>query len=126
MDDFMFLADSYDATLLLRRHVDSLLARLGLPGIPKKGIWTPTQVRDQIVLTIDFDRGEFRAPQDKLHVLAKQAYALLGRDASKARQLAAFAGKAHFFYLAIAPARFFLRDLHNFPATRCVGEDASD
>jgi hypothetical protein len=34
------------------------------------------------------------------------------------RQLAAFAGKAQFLYLAIAPARFFLRELHNVLATR--------
>jgi hypothetical protein len=64
----------------------------------------------------------FRAPPAKLHQLAKHASALLGRAASNARwlptrQLAAFAGKAQFLYLAITSA-FFLRELHNVLATR--------
>jgi hypothetical protein len=65
----------------------------------------------------------FRAPPDKLRHLAQQASSLLGQAASNARwlparKLAAFAGKAHFLYVAIAPARFFLRELHNVFATR--------
>jgi hypothetical protein len=48
---------------------------------------------------------------------------MLARAASKARwlptrQLATFAGKAQFLYLAIAPARFFLREMHNVLARR--------
>jgi hypothetical protein len=65
----------------------------------------------------------FRAPSAKLQQLAQHASSLLGRAASNARwlptrQLAAFAGKARFFYLAIALARFFLRELHNVLPTR--------
>eukprot|EP00873_Tetraselmis_striata_P016676 jgi/Tetstr1/436940/TSEL_025712.t1 len=64
-----------------------------------------------------FARGEFRAPEEKLIALAKAARSLLGCAASDrrwlpARQLASFAGKALFVYLAIAPARVFLRELH--------------
>jgi hypothetical protein len=60
----------------------------------------------------------FRAPPAKLHQLAQQTSSLLARAASNARwlptrQLAAFARKAQFLYLAIAPARFFLREMHN-------------
>jgi hypothetical protein len=62
MDDFVFLADSCDAALLLRQRADSLLSRLGLLHNPKKGILTPTQVGDHLGLTIDFDRSEIRAP----------------------------------------------------------------
>jgi hypothetical protein len=72
MDDFRFLADSYDATVLLRQLVDSLVARLGLLRNPQKGLWTPTQVGYHLGLTIDFNRGEFCAPQDKLHVIAQE------------------------------------------------------
>jgi hypothetical protein len=51
-----------------------------------------------------------------------QASSLLARATSDvrwlpARQLAAFAAKAQFIYLAIAPARFFLRELHLVLAT---------
>jgi hypothetical protein len=42
MDDFLFLADSYNAALLLRQRIDALLAQLGLTCNPKKGVWTPT------------------------------------------------------------------------------------
>jgi hypothetical protein len=67
----------------------------------------------------------FRAAPDKLRQLAQQASSLLGQAASKAhwlpaRHLVAFAGKAQFLYLAIAPARLFLRELHKVLATRSV------
>jgi hypothetical protein len=80
-------------------------------------------VGNHLGLTIDLMKGEFRAPNDKLQALSKQASALLGRAAPTARwlparQLAAFAGKAQFLYLAIAPARFFLRELNCVMAIR--------
>jgi hypothetical protein len=123
MDDFLFLADSHDDALLLRQRVQALLDSLGLQRNPQKGVWTPTQVGDHLGLTVDLQLGEFRAPPAKLQHLARQASSLLGRAASNARwlptrQQAAFAGKAHFLYLAIAPARFFLPELHNVLATR--------
>jgi hypothetical protein len=123
MDDFLFLADSYEDALLLRQRVHALLDSLGLQRNPKKGVWTPTQVSDHLGLTVDFQRGMFRALPAKLQQLAQHASSLLCRAASNARwlptrQLAAFAGKAQFLYLAIAPARFFLRELHNVLATR--------
>jgi len=123
MDDFLFMASSYDAALLLRDRIETLLNRLGLQRNPDKGLWQPTQVGTHLGMTVDLLKGEFRAPIDKLQALAKQASALLGRAATSARwlparQLAAFAGKAQFLYLAIAPARFFLRELHCVLATR--------
>jgi hypothetical protein len=114
MDDFLFLADSYHDALLLRQRVEAMLNCLGLHRNPKKDVWTPTQVGDHLGLTVDLQLGMFRAPPVKRHQLAQHASSLLGRAASNARrlptrQLAAFAGKAPFLYLAIAPARFFLR-----------------
>jgi hypothetical protein len=86
-------------------------------------MWQPTHVGTHLGMTVNLLNGEFRAPTDKLQALAKQASALLGRAATTARwlaarQLAAFGGKAQFHYLAIAPARFFLRELHCVLATR--------
>jgi hypothetical protein len=123
IDDFIFLADSYDAALLLQQRVDSLLERLGLLRNPTKGVWTPTQVGDHLGLIVDLKRGKFRAPPDKLRQLAQQPSPLLGRAASNARwlpsrQVAAFARKPQFLHHAIAPARFSLRELHNVLATR--------
>jgi hypothetical protein len=123
MDDFLFLVDSYNAALLLRQRVEALLEQLGLQRNPRKGVWTPTQVGDHLGLTVDLARGMFRAPPDKVRHLAQHASSLLGRAASNARwlparQLAAFVRKAQFLYLAIAPARFFLREMHNVLSTR--------
>jgi hypothetical protein len=131
MDDFLFLADSYNAALLLRQRVEALLEQLGLQRNPKKSLWTPTQFGDHLGFIVDLNLGIFRAPLDKLCQLAQHASSLLGRAASKvrwrpARQLAAFDVKVKFLYLAIAPARFFLREVHNVLATRtCLGGGAS-
>eukprot|EP00873_Tetraselmis_striata_P038373 jgi/Tetstr1/458637/TSEL_004341.t1 len=127
MDDFLFLADSREAALGLRVRLNTLLDRLGLLRNPNKGVWEPTQVGPHLGLIVDLYRGEFRAPEEKLIALAKAASSLLGRAASNkrwlpARQLASFAGKVQFLYLAITPARFFLRELHCVLATRqCWG-----
>jgi hypothetical protein len=123
MTDFMFMAHLREAALILRDCVEALLHRLGLHRKPKKGMWEPTQVGDHLGLTIDLLSGEFRAPVDKLQALAKHDSTLLGHAATTARwlpakQLAAFAVKAQFLYLAIAPARFFLRELHSVVGTR--------
>jgi hypothetical protein len=50
MDDFMFMAHSREASLLLRDRVEALLHRLGLRRNHKKGLWEPTQVADHLGL----------------------------------------------------------------------------
>eukprot|EP00873_Tetraselmis_striata_P009740 jgi/Tetstr1/430004/TSEL_019865.t1 len=122
-DDFLFLADSREAALELRVRLNTSLDRLGMLRNPNKGVWEPTQVGPHQGLIVDLQRGEFRAPEEKLIALARVARSLLGRAASDkrrlpARQLASFAGKAQFMYLAITPARFLLRELHCVLATR--------
>jgi hypothetical protein len=57
MDDFLFMANSREAALLLRDR--------------NKGLWEPTQVGDHLGLTIDLPSIEFRAPVDKLQALSK-------------------------------------------------------
>jgi hypothetical protein len=66
MDDFLFLADSYQDALLLRQRVEALLDSLGLQHNPKKGVWTPTQVGDRLGLTVDLQLGMYCAPPAKL------------------------------------------------------------
>eukprot|EP00873_Tetraselmis_striata_P001604 jgi/Tetstr1/421868/TSEL_012768.t1 len=90
---------------------------------PTSGTGTLCFAGPHLGLIVDLQRGEFRAPEEKLIALAKVARSLLGRAASDkrwlpTRQLASFAGKAQFLYLAITPARFFLRELHCVLATR--------
>jgi hypothetical protein len=85
MDDFMSMAHSREAALLLRDRVEALLHRLGHQRNPKKCMWEPTHVGDHLGLTIDLLNDEFQAPVDKLQALSKHASALLGRVASTAR-----------------------------------------
>jgi hypothetical protein len=131
MDDFIFLAASYHDALVLRERIEALLDRLGLQRNPKKGIWTPTQVGDHLGLTVDLQLGMFHSPPSKLHQLAQHASSLLGRAASNARrlptrQLAAFAGKAQFLYLAIAPHASFCANYTTCWPHALAGGDASD
>eukprot|EP00873_Tetraselmis_striata_P017361 jgi/Tetstr1/437625/TSEL_026292.t1 len=63
MDDYLFLADSRQATLELRVRLNTLLDRLGLPRNPNKGVWEPTQVGPHLGLIVDLQRGEFCAPR---------------------------------------------------------------
>jgi hypothetical protein len=128
MDDFMFMASSYEAALLLRDRIETLLHRLGLQRNPDKGLWQPTKVGNHLGLTVDLLNGEYRAPTDKLQALTKQASVLLGRAATTARwlparQLAAFVGEEKFLYLAIAPAVPFFA---NYTACWLLGRDGAD
>jgi hypothetical protein len=75
-------------------------------------------VGDRLGLTIDLEKGKFRAHIEKLHAISKQASALLGRAGCNAlwlpaKQVASFVVKSRFLYFAIAPARFILRELHS-------------
>jgi hypothetical protein len=55
MNDFLFLAKTYEAALLLRHRVESMFTRLGLFRNPKKGIWTPIQIGDHLGLIVDVE-----------------------------------------------------------------------
>jgi hypothetical protein len=117
VDDFLFLASSLAAALLLRARVESLLTSLGLQRNAKKGEWEPTQSLTHLGMRVDLKLGLFIAPAEKLLQIAAQAKSLLGRAARNrrflpAKALAALAGKAQFLYLAIPVARFYLRELH--------------
>ena len=117
VDDFLFLASSLAAALLLRARVESLLTSLCLQRNPKKGEWEPTQSLTHLGMRVDLKLGLFIAPVEKLLQIAAQAKSLLGRAARNrrflpAKALAALEGKAQFLYLAIPVARFYLRELH--------------
>jgi hypothetical protein len=53
MDNFMLMAHSREASLLLRGRVEELLHRLGLQRSPKTGLWELRSVGDHLGLTID-------------------------------------------------------------------------
>ena len=123
MDDYLFLCSTREEALELRERVDELLMQLGLARNPAKGQWEPVQVITHLGLEIDSRSFELRAPAEKLEGISRMAHGILSQAARSkrwvpARSLAALAGKCQFLYLAIAPARFYLRELHNVLSTK--------
>ena len=121
MDDYLFLCGTREEALELRERVENLLQKLGLARNPEKGQWEPVQTLTHLGLEIDTTTYELRAPADKLTNISRLAHdqkPARNRRWVPAKVLAAFAGKCQFLYMAIAPARFYLRELHNVVATK--------
>lgn len=123
VDDFLVVCSSVEEALQQRAFIDNLLQRLGLVRAPGKGQWEPVQTLTHLGLTVDTRLGLFIAPDKKLTALANLARQLLNTANAAARRvparlLAQLAGKAQFLYLAIPPARFYLRELHDVLGTK--------
>jgi hypothetical protein len=123
VDDFLVVASTEEEALQQRDFIEGLLHRLGLIRAPTKGQWEPVQTLTHLGLTIDTRLGQFVAPSTKLASLSSLAKQLLHTANAQARQvparlLAQLAGKAQFLYLAIPPARFYLRELHDVLKTK--------
>ena len=123
VDDFALFEDSFASAVTRRDSTFELLDSLGLEIHPIKGYHTPVQVGIHLGLTVDFEKGQFRAPAQKLASISKLATQLLCSAAARRRQvsvraLATLGGKAQFLYLAIPAARFYLRELHNVVQSR--------
>lgn len=123
VDDFAAFRESFLSACLMRDRIFTTLDDLGLEIHPTKGFHEPVQVGEHLGLIVDSQQGEFRAPEAKLSALSSLAKTLLfkasaGRRWLPAKMLARFAGKAQFLYLAIPPARFYLRELHDVLAAK--------
>eukprot|EP00873_Tetraselmis_striata_P003446 jgi/Tetstr1/423710/TSEL_014344.t1 len=124
MDDFLFLARTQAEAIWQRDYIERHLSGFGLLRNPNKGVWEPTQKLVHLGLEIDTSGSPtLRAPAEKLASIARAAKRLIQRAKRdrrwlSARELAALAGKCQFLYLAIAPARFYLRELHDVLKTR--------
>eukprot|EP00873_Tetraselmis_striata_P020345 jgi/Tetstr1/440609/TSEL_028920.t1 len=124
MDDFLFLARTQAEAIWQRDYIERHLSGFGLLRNPNKGVWEPTQKLVHLGLEIDTSGSPtLRAPAEKLASIARAAKRLIQRAKRDrrwlpARDLAALAGKCQFLYLAIAPARFYLRELHDVLKTR--------
>ena len=103
---------------MYRHRVATLLHRLGIRRHPEKGHWEPSQVIDHLGLQVDSLRGLFLVTPPRVEKIRAQAAALLAQATSRARvvptrSVASFTGLCQSVYLAVAPARFFLRALHS-------------
>ena len=118
VDDFAVFANSFDEAQQRRDQVFTLLHDLGLSVHETKGHHTPVQVGEHLGMTLDFEKGEFRAPPKKLEDIASLAKQILYRAAAHRRwisvkTLASLTGKAQFLHLAIPAAKFYLREAHD-------------
>jgi len=123
MDDFLFLALDKARALILRDFVSDVLGILGLSRNEKKGVWEPTQALQHLGLGVDSGRGLFFVPPTKLKKLQDAAKTLICRAGRNkrlvpARDLASFTGLSQSVYLAVPPARFFNRAIHDATASR--------
>eukprot|EP00873_Tetraselmis_striata_P020630 jgi/Tetstr1/440894/TSEL_029166.t1 len=124
MDDFLFLARTQAEAIWQCDYIERHLSGFGLLRNPNKGVWKPTQKLVHLGLEIDTSGSPtLRTPAEKLANIARAAKRLIQRAKRDrrwlpARELAALAGKCQFLYLAIAPARFYLREPHDVLKTR--------
>ncbi|KAK3262767.1 hypothetical protein CYMTET_28392 [Cymbomonas tetramitiformis] len=103
--------------LRARKLTSRVLVRLGLRRNEKKGQWELTQLVEHLGLGVDLKAGQFRVTPARLQKIHRQAKALLSealrqRRWLQARKLAAFKGLCQSVYLAVPPARLYLRELH--------------
>ncbi|KAK3259929.1 hypothetical protein CYMTET_31091 [Cymbomonas tetramitiformis] len=123
MDDFLLLLSSRIEALKARKLTSRVLVRLGLLRNEKKGQWEPTQLVEHLGLEVDLKAGQFRVTPARLQKIHLQSKALLSEASRQrrwlpARRLAAFTGLCQSVYLAVPPARLYLRELHFVLSTR--------
>jgi hypothetical protein len=125
LDDFLHLLSpgSHSLHISQRDRVDNLLQLHGLQRNPTKGQWEPVPVIRHLGLLIDFNRGLFLVPDDRIHAVRHAAKALLSRASSHRRwvpprDLSSFTGLAVSLHLAVPIARMQLRALYDALCSR--------
>ena len=123
LDDYLLVARTREQLLEQMDFVQAAVESLGLTINVKKSHWEPTQQLKHLGLGIDSQRNVFFVTEDKQKKLRAAAVQLACVAAAKrrwvtARSVASFTGLAQSVYLAVPPARFHLRALHDCLATR--------
>jgi hypothetical protein len=118
MDDFLCVCRTRQEALAARDRIAYVLDSLGLARNPNKGVWEPCQQLEHLGLLVDAKRGLFLATPERLTKLRLLARDIICRGKHNgrwisARKLAKFTGLAQSLYLAIPPARHYLRELHS-------------
>ena len=123
VDDFLVLARTRKEALRFRERVEEVLARLGLRRNEKKGHWEVAQRLKHLGLEVDIVDGLFRVTESRMNKIQSLAKDIIQEAKRRkrlipARKLAQFTGLAQSVYLAVAPARYYLRELHNVTSSR--------
>ncbi|KAK3239227.1 hypothetical protein CYMTET_50827 [Cymbomonas tetramitiformis] len=117
MDDFLVITSSQLEAFRARELASRVLTRLGIGRNEKKGQWGATQLVEHHGLEVDLAAGQFRVNPASLQKIHVQAKALLNEASRQrhwlpARKLAGFTGRCQSVYLAVPPARLYLRELY--------------
>ena len=123
LDDYLLVAATREQLLVQMDFVQRAVERLGLTINFPKSVWQPTQEIKHLGLGIDSRRNVFYVTPDRVAKLRAAARQLLCAGAAQqrwvtARQVAGFTGLAQSVYLAVPPARFHLRELHDCLSTK--------
>ncbi|KAK3252467.1 hypothetical protein CYMTET_38230 [Cymbomonas tetramitiformis] len=123
MHDFLVLVSSKTEVLRARNLASRVLVRLGIDRNEAKGQWEPTQLVEHLRLEVDLKAGRFHVTPARLQKIHQQAKALLSKASRQrrwlpARWLAALAGLSQSVYLAVPPARLYLREQHFVISTK--------
>ena len=116
MDDFLVICKTREEALQARTRVMQVLEELGLKRNEGKGHWDVTQRLEHLGMVVDTAKGLFQVTPSRMHkirTLARETLCLAARTGRliPARKLAKFTGLAQCVYLAVPPARHFLREL---------------
>jgi hypothetical protein len=127
VDDFLFFASSEQVALLVRECLDKRVERLGLLRYPTKGFYEPTPFGHHMGINIDSSTGYFFSIANKLQKTSTHARKMIGRSTRNSRwlpvrDLHSLVGKAHYLFLAIPAARFFLRESNCVMGNRWGGK----
>ena len=123
VDDFLVLARTRREALRFRARTEKVLSHLGLRRNPKKGQWEPAQKVEHLGLVVDTLEGVFRVSDTRMKKISALARDIIQESKRRrrlipVRRLAQFTGLAQSVYLAVSPARFYLRELHDVMSSR--------
>jgi hypothetical protein len=123
LDDFLIIARTQEELQVQMSFVESAVEALGLTINYSKSNWSPTQDLKHLGLGINSARNIFYVTADKKAKIRAVAKQMLCVSAAKARwvtarSVASLTGLAQSVYLAVPPARFHLRSLHECLSTK--------
>ena len=118
LDDSLFMSQSRESLLEMRKYIDNLLCSLGLTRKPSKGVWEPTMELKHLGVQVDTKRGLFLVPMEKQRTITGAARSLLTYAKSHRRwvsvkKLAKLCGTVLAVSIAMPLARTVTRSLYD-------------